>query len=281
MQSWSIFQFNVGVSWYRICCLSFIIWQFCNHIHDLGSTNLWRRRALFSEHSMCAWVIFNNVTTEYDTSFWTFEVSVPTPCFSGTYVHQWGKVDFLQFPGWDRFEPFPFFAHCSFRIWNLYCFRHRNNQVVMVHRSISSACNMIFMMLGLRHFRSWPRGFMRFYCTTVSRLRNLWRCNQLTLPSPEAIAVHSFSGHGGCHRCFQFSPRILHCIPIFFFIWIHEIISSQLPSIFQFWLCNCSFLFFSIRSGFPNFGPYFRPNMIWSCGCLNFLSISARTTYNP
>ena len=123
---------------------------------------------------------------------------------------------------------------------------HRNklvNQILMVHRSVSSACNMIFMMLGLRQFRSWPRGFMKFYYTTISRLRNLCRCNQLTLSSPEAVAVHSFTGHGGCHRCFQFSPRIHHCIPTFFFIWINEINSSQLSSIFQFWHFNCPFLF--------------------------------------
>ena len=190
-------------------------------------------------------------------------------------------MDFLQFPGWDRFEPFPFFAHCSFRIWNLYCFRHRNNQIVMVHRSISSACNMIFMMLGLREFRSWPRGFMRFHYTTVSRLRNLWRCNQLTLPSPEAIAVHSFSGHGGCHRCFQFSPRIQHCIPIFFFIWIHEIISSQLSSIFQFWLCSCPFLFFLDSERISQFWTILQAQHDLVVWLFELLSISARTTKIP
>ena len=181
--------------------------------------------------------------------------------------------NFLQFPCWDRLERFPLFIHGCFCIWKFYCFRHRNklvNQILMVHRSVSSSCNVNLMMLWLRWFGSWPRGFMKFYFSTISRFRNLCRCNQLALPSPEAIAVHSLTGHGGCHRCSQFSPRILHCIPTFFFIWINEINSSQLSSIFQFWLFNCPFLFFSILSGFPNFGPHFRSHMIWSCGCLYF-----------
>ena len=54
---------------------------------------------------------------------------------------------FVQLPGWNRFELFPFLVYCCFRIRNFHRLRHRNEfvkQVVMNHRSISFACDVIF-----------------------------------------------------------------------------------------------------------------------------------------
>ena len=80
--------------------------------------------------------------------------------------------DSFQFPCWYRLELLLFLIHCSFRIWNFYRLRHRNellNQSVMIHRCISSACDVTFMMLWRRSLHSWPCGFMRFHYTTISR----------------------------------------------------------------------------------------------------------------
>ena len=63
-------------------------------------------------------------------------------------------------------------------------------------------------------------GFMRFHNPTTSRLRNLWRCNQLTFPFPETISVHFFARHDRCHESFQLVLCVLHCLLIFFIIWI-------------------------------------------------------------
>ena len=119
-QSWTILQFYLGVCWYRICCLSFTIRQFCSYIRDLCRSHLGRGRALLCENS---------------TSACTLKFLFHLRIFRVTCVHQWSKVDFsfvslclqdhlfffasnfFQFPGCNRFELFPFFVHCSFRIW--------------------------------------------------------------------------------------------------------------------------------------------------------------------
>ena len=88
-----------------------------------------------------------------------------------TYVHQCGKVDFFfsslcasrknlflaldffQIPCRYCLELFPFLVHCGFCILNFHRLWHRNklvHQVVMCHRSKSFACNVVFMIFGLR-----------------------------------------------------------------------------------------------------------------------------------
>ena len=82
-----------------------------------------------------------------------------------TYVHQCSKVnficvslcfennllahDFLQLPCWDCFERLPFLVHCCFCTRNFHRLWQSNqfvNQIVMGHRSISFACNVVFVI---------------------------------------------------------------------------------------------------------------------------------------
>ena len=76
-------------------------------------------------------------------------------------LQEWPLSCFGLFPvsrlGSYRF--FPFLIHRCFCIWNFYRLRHRDelmNRIVMIDRCISSACNVVFMMFGLRQFvESW------------------------------------------------------------------------------------------------------------------------------
>ena len=72
-QSGSILHFNLSVSWYGIGCLSFTILYFRNDIHDLGCSHVRRRRALFSENCVGSRIVFNNVTTENNSTFFLLE----------------------------------------------------------------------------------------------------------------------------------------------------------------------------------------------------------------
>ena len=72
----------------------------------------------------------------------------------------------------------------------------------------------------------------------------------------------SFAPHGRVHMHFQISPRI-HVF------WINKVDASHSLSIVEFGHLICPQLFFSFLSGFPNFGPYFRPHVLRSGSCLN------------
>ena len=73
------------------------------------------------------------------------------------------------------------------------------------------------------------------------------------------------------HRHFQLPPRILKKFFVLFIIRINKVDASRSSSMIEFGLLVCPFLFFlSLLNGFPNFGPYFRPHIIWSGGRLNF-----------
>ena len=97
-QSWCILQFYLGACRYCISCLPVTIWQFCNYIHNFRRSHLWRRRPLLCEHSKSAWVIFDNVTTEYNTSFVLLKFLFQLRIFQLTYDHEWSQVDFSFVP---------------------------------------------------------------------------------------------------------------------------------------------------------------------------------------
>ena len=62
-------HFFLGISWYCVCCLSIATWQSGDDIHDLGGCHLRCWRSLFSEHCVRPWVVFYNITSEYNSTF--------------------------------------------------------------------------------------------------------------------------------------------------------------------------------------------------------------------
>ena len=117
------------------------------------------------------------------------------------------------------------------------------NRIVMSHRRKSFACNVIFVFF-LVHLRS------QFPVASVNSF------------------LHGIVASIGLSK---FLLALFEGVSLaFMVIQINEVDSSPSSSIVEFWLLVCPFLFFSILSGFPNFGPYFRPYMIWSRSRLNF-----------
>ena len=129
-----------------------------------------------------------------------------------------------------------------------------------------------------RTFHSLPCGFVGFHCTTINGFWNLVRCSHLRSQFPVASVSLLFARHGCVHWPSQFSSRFENFF-VCMVIRIDEVDSSQSSSIVELWLLVFPFLFFSILSGFPSFGPYFRPYMIWSRSRLNSCQ-SPWTTYN-
>ena len=89
-------------------------------------------------------------------------------------------------------------------------------------------------------------------------------CSHFRVASPS----FSFARHGCCHRSLQLSPRMFESYFVILVIKINKVNSSS--SIVEFWLLVFPFLSLSILTSCPNFGPYFRPHMIWSRCRLNF-----------
>ena len=117
-------------------------------------------------------------------------------CCEVTYVHQCCKVDFLfvslsfqnnllcaldfsQIPYWNCLELFPFLVHGSLCIRNVHRMRWKNKivyQIVMCHRVVSFACDVVFVSLRQEWFHSLQYGFMSLHCTSVLRIWNLVGC---------------------------------------------------------------------------------------------------------
>ena len=112
---------------------------------------------------------------------------------------------------------------------------------------------------------------MRFHCATISRFEDLLGCNFLLCNHLRGASLSFlFARHSCCHKSFQFYPRIFESFFVILVIKINEANSSPSPSIVELWLFVFPFLFFSILSGFTNFGSYFWTYIIWS-GCrLNY-----------
>ena len=127
---------------------------------------------------------------------WTLSVSL---CFKNNLLL---ALDFLQLPCWDCFELLPFLVHWCFCIRNFHHLWHRNklvNQIVVGHRSISLACNVILMVFRLQRFCSLSRRFMRFHNTITHCVEHLFIAN-LRLCARFHDAWMSFTRHRGSHR---------------------------------------------------------------------------------
>ena len=166
------------VSRYCISCLSCESWQSCNNIHDICSSHLGRRRALFNAGSR---VVFHFATSEPDSAFVFQVLGFQLRILEVTHVHQCGKVDFPlvsvcfqdSFPfALDFFFKFhaclelvPFLVHCCFCIRNFHRLRQKNkfvHQIVMCLQSKSFSGNAITTNFRLQRFCSLSRGFVGF-----------------------------------------------------------------------------------------------------------------------
>ena len=69
------------------------------------------------------------------------------------------------------FELLPFFVHCCFRIPNFHRLGHKNkiaHQIVMCHRVISFACDVIFVIFRKTRFQTLSRRFMSLHDACIS-----------------------------------------------------------------------------------------------------------------
>ena len=123
----------------------------------------------------------------------------------------------------------------------------------MRHQSGPFICNLIFMIFGLRRFRSLSRGLMRFHNTTTHRfgiLLTLSWCSCLLHGMVEAKSLSDFLS-----RVF-----FLENFSVLFVIWIDKLNSSNFSSIVE--------LQFLLSIPVSRVSSTFRPNfwicMIWS-----------------
>ena len=129
------------------------------------------------------------------------------------------------------------------------------NQIVMGHRG-----NFFCLQCGLRvfsgerRFHSLPGG-SGFHLATLKL--SLEPCEMHSGPQPASCCQSESFFLNGMASSVGHSNFLLACVRVF------------LSSIVEFWFL-VFFHSFSILSGFPNFGPYFRPYMIWSRSRLNF-----------
>ena len=90
-----------------------------------------------------------------------------------------------------------------------------------------------------------------------------------SFPKLGVLLCSSFARHCRIHWNFQLSPCDFDGFFIFTIFQIDEINASHPSSIIEFGFLVCPVLLFSLLSGFSDFGPYFRPHMIWSSSCFN------------
>ena len=74
-----ILHFYLGISRYCIRCLSCATRQSGDDIHDFSCCHLRCWWSLFSENCIRTWIIFYNVTSEYDPAFVPFVLEAPAP----------------------------------------------------------------------------------------------------------------------------------------------------------------------------------------------------------
>ena len=111
-------------------------------IHDLSRCHLRCWRSLFSEHCITPWIVFCNITTEYNSTFvflvfasnsaffrWQMSINdakwtvaplvLPSSiaCFSLLF-------DFCQAPRRNFVQFLPFFIHSCFCCWDFHGLRH-------------------------------------------------------------------------------------------------------------------------------------------------------------
>ena len=164
---WSSLGASSNSTW--VGCLSVTIWQSCNNIHYFCG--------IWDADEPCSVKTAQAPESSFTMSPRSTTVTVHvchfgsnSSFFEVTYVHQCSKVDFLflslcfdtdlpftldflQLPRWNRFGLLPFFVHCCLCIWYLHCLRHRNKlvyQIIVVHRVVPFACDVIFVMFRPR-----------------------------------------------------------------------------------------------------------------------------------
>ena len=235
-------------------------------------------------------VVFYKVTSENDSTFCTSEIGVLTPhflhercpsmwqsglsffvslCFQNNLLFL--LLNFVRLPGWNRFELHPFhlstaaFASGIFIAWGI------SEQTCAPICNVSSSCILCLrcelhdlLVDMIPNLVSWthepPR---RMHALS---LESGWiHHSSLQFPESRSASLFLFCArHCRIHRNFQLSPN-----------------ASQSSSIVEFWLLVCPCLLFFLLSGFSQFGPDFRPQILRSGSYWNFLSVSTRTTYIP
>ena len=122
--------------------------------------------------------------------------------------------DFRQLPCRCLFKFITFFIHRCLRIWYFHCLRHRNifvHKIVVVQRTHSFPCNMIFMTFMKSSVHTLPRRFVGFnnacvFCLTFSETLqvSLYSSRRLL----QGIALRASERPTFCAH-FSKSPRIL------------------------------------------------------------------------
>ena len=99
---------------YCVSCLSCAFWQSEYDIHDLCCCHLWCWWSLFGEYCARPWVVFYNITSEYNPTFVFLVLCLQLSSFQMTYAHQWGEMNFFAL------RPC-FIDHLFFYFWLLLC----------------------------------------------------------------------------------------------------------------------------------------------------------------
>ena len=160
-------NFTMGISRYCVSCLSCATWQSGHDIHDFGGCHLRCWWSLFSEYCVRPWIVFYNITSEYNSTFLflvflsPIQQSLNDRCplmrrnelSRPTSLLHWSPVSYfwLLSSSTPKFSPiFPFLVHCCLCCKHFHGLVHKNkfvNQNVMLQWIVSFSCNMVFMMI--------------------------------------------------------------------------------------------------------------------------------------
>ena len=173
-------------------------------------------------------------------------------------------LNFVQLPSWIRFELFPFFVHCCFRIRYFHRLRHR--KTCEPRCSVSS--NNILCLRGDLHdlsvemmpnVVSWTREPPRCMHAFVWILDGFKTLRFSFLKAEELQGIAASIGYS------NFLLAFLMVSSCSFSIFWDEINASQPSSIVEFWLLVCPSLLFSLLWHFPCVLWKFVPNHFDQC----------------
>ena len=95
--------------------------------------------------------------------------------------------------------------------------------------------------------------------------------------SPYAcLGERSLTWHGSCRWSLQLSPCIFNDVLVLFITGINRINSSQFSGVFEFWLLDCPYLFFSSLRSFSVLIQASGPKVIWTWCRLDFCQSQPR-----
>ena len=161
------------------------------------------------------------------------------------------------------------------------------NQIVMGHRIIPFACDVIFVFCGWTRFHSSPCGFMRFHYACMHAcmhacslsLESCWiHSYSLRFPASWSASLFFFKRHSRLHWNFQLSPWVFR-----WFLHFHHLLDQWNKCLNLRALSSCGFSFskfllFVLLNGFSRFGPHLRPQFLRSGSCLNGFCSSLTTS---